>query len=1780
MRGLFFTAALFFAAAFANATVRINEFLADNGGSFTLPNGGEPDWIELHNDGNAPVDLAGWRLTDSANNPAKWVFPSAPESVIPANGYLLVIADSSATPVQNGRLHANFSLSKDGEYLALVRPDGTVANAFAPEFPPQLKDVSYGLAQKTTEWVGEGTPARYFVPDVSGPGSEHHGAGALGFADLGGTFTVTYYKLNAPVNSVDDAEAMIANPAHYQNPPHTVHPQTVNYTQEAAVHAFAPHNPFPTHASVNDSKNWFVLKCETALHIPDAGEWTFNVASDDGFRLRITGHGVDFVSEFPWLRGMGHSLATFNFPKAGVYGVSLLFFQNEGGAAVTFSAAKGFQTVFNSSFKLVGDPSGGVQHAGPVGAQIETDVANVMKNVNSRLDAEWDFYLDALPDPGDTVRLAVRYADGFVASVNNTPLQGASKNAPSPLAWDSVADAARAVNDVMVWEFFDVPPSCLAPGANTLRITALNSGAGNGTFFIQPRLVLNSGVLRAFYFADPTPGAPNGKACNPPTPEIVASEPRGYKTSAFNVALSGAPVIRYTLDGSVPTPHNGLTYSAPIPVSKTTVLRAAAPDAESIRQTTSTYTWIFAEDVIRQPHTTPPGWPADRQVNNRKMVYGMHQGTVNADTAGALNGLTNSIATISLVTDLAHLFSPQTGIYANPHNQGAAWERPVSVEIIDPVRGPQKEAHIDGGLRIRGAYSRSTENPKHSLRLFFRAALGDSKLHFPLFDEEGADAFDRVDLRAENNYSWAFENSTHHTMVRDVFSRDTQRDMGVPYTRTRYYHLYINGQYWGVYSTQERGDNHFAAAYLGGRKDDWDCVKTSQPGYTTTATDGTIKAFHDFHTLAVAQGFENSFAGNYQRALGRNPDGSPNPSFPVYLDEENLAAYMLCAWYVGDPDAPVSDWGNMVNNLYALFNRENPAGFIWLRHDAEHSLGGNRGYGPNCDTTMIGANFTEQHRFNPAVLHHKLAKHPAYLRNFADTARRHLHDNGALTPDNARARLQARMDEVDPAVILESARWGNGQRTRQEWLNECGWILNTYLPGRRDLLAAQLKARGWYPSIEPPDISHYGKTLPPGATVTLFGDTPFYYTLDGSDPLMPDGSPNPAALVSSPANPPQPVALVARGAVWKYYDLGHEPGAQASRLWSSPLYDDTAWPSGPAMLGFPGNDNANAVATQTRRFVSGNSGPQVTTTYFRHAFNVAALPSGAVFNMTLLRDDGLVMYLNGVEIFRDNMPAGPVTYGTHAPRVVGAPEQNTYYPHTLDIAHLLQPGVNTLAIELHQCNDTSTDLYLDLDLIAAPPGATAAHTATVGMASDLKLRARAFANSEWSALSQSNLRIEAPDPDYNDLRICEIMHAPYDTPGVSPGDRDNFAYLSIVNTGPVDINLNGVTLDVNIWHTFTEDLILPPNGAMFLVKSVSSFNARYANPNAFPVRAWTGASGKNNIARNGGFNNGLPVPDKEFHLMDPRGNTLQFIYYDSRFFNGATKNTGKHLVARDLSLPGLDPLWDTEDAWRASVDGQPVGHALPHDNDAACLGLRFYHFMPAPRDPDRDDYAFFSIVNTGPAPVNLRGVAFHNNINHLFLEDLVLPSSGWLVMAASTNAFPNRYSLPPGVPLRQIQRSRLNRNGDFSDDYSMCISAPAGTTVQRFIYDTNVWLGGAGKNAIYHYVAANPLLPVDAPGWSDGGNWVLSAGAQPVAPPVFVFESIRPVITGMRLEGKFLILSYESEEPVSVEYKNNLALPGWFAWPAADDGEELAIDLEALETADPSGSRFFRLVLE
>src|ERR1051325_795591 len=166
--------------------------------------------------------------------------------------------------------------------------------------------------------------------------------------------------------------------------------------------------------------------------------------------------------------------------------------------------------------------------------------------------------------------------------------------------------------------------------------------------------------------------------------------------------------------------------------------------------------------------------------------------------------------------------------------------------------------------------------------------------------------------------------------------------------------------------------------------------------------------------------------------------------------------------------------------------------------------------------------------------------------------------------------------------------------------------------------------------------------------------------------------------------------LAPPGADSKYLDNCSDLGT----VWQQISFDDSAWFSGPAQLGYGDGDERTVVG------YGPNSNFKYLTTYFRRAFTLSDPNSLAALTVRLLRDDGGIVYINGVEVFRSNMPEGFVNINTFASTTIPNADETRFFPKLIDPAVLVQ-GTNIIAVEIHQAAYNSSDISFDLDLVAA-----------------------------------------------------------------------------------------------------------------------------------------------------------------------------------------------------------------------------------------------------------------------------------------------------------------------------------------------------------------------------------------------------------------------------------------------------------------------------------------------
>jgi len=660
-------------------------------------------------------------------------------------------------------------------------------------------------------------------------------------------------------------------------------------------------------------------------------------------------------------------------------------------------------------------------------------------------------------------------------------------------------------------------PGWPAPGypAQTPDISYGVDGAGNNV-----------------WFASPSPGAPNDQGATGVVGAVSFSLPHGFYSGqqvlALNTPTPGA-TIRYTLDGSTPTPTNGepVAPGASLDVTSTSNVRAVAYRAGWITSPVETRSYLFVGDIANQDETTPPGWPDHLGVNDHHFYYGFD---ADLDAAGrqAVADALVAVPSISITTDLENLFDPATGIYVNPLERGSEWEREASIELIDPT-GAEPGFDINGGLRIRGNSSRNVNNPKHSLRFFFRNEYGDGRLEYPLFGVEGFDSFAKVDLRTAQSWSWQRTVSTREgrgdasTWLRDVWNRDTQGAMGQAYTRSRSYHLYLNGQYWGIYETEERVSDEYGADYFGGSENDYDVIKRLTGAFTAQATEGTYDGWASLWPIV-----SDLQVNDQEYAV---LDG--------LVDLENLADYYLLHFFGGDGDGAPRRTLTVANNWLAFRNRQGVGGagkWSFIDRDSESALchstpTENQAIAPDIDVTppwslTVETNAAPEFSMHPGYLHEALITHPAYVQLFQDRVQLHmLTPGGAMTIPEMEARFEARYDVVETMIDAEAARWGDSVIEpgfdRSDWLTATETLRNCFA-FRTTITQQQLTADGLWPLSEPPVVDPTSGPVAYGtpATVDAAGQSgTLYVTTDGTDPRAADGSVSATAFVYGGAIP-------------------------------------------------------------------------------------------------------------------------------------------------------------------------------------------------------------------------------------------------------------------------------------------------------------------------------------------------------------------------------------------------------------------------------------------------------------------------------------------------------------------------------------------------------------------------------------------------------------------------------------------------------------------------------------
>jgi len=1163
----------------------------------------------------------------------------------------------------------------------------------------------------------------------------------------------------------------------------------------------------------------------------------------------------------------------------------------------------------DSAWTQVKHPVGFETTAGTLERLVQTSIADDMRGTNASGYFRFPFQFDSSNKSIVGAEIRVTIDDGFIAYINGVEI--ASFNAPEQMVYNSRATGSRSDSVVASSPIIiDISSyiGAIVNGDNVLSVQAMNTSPGSSDFLLGVHLIADvqdvGGGSSYGFCKSPSPGFANSELSSQGKVADTKFTPdRGFYDESFRLEITSkteGATIRYTTDGSEPTATKGQVYSSPINITKSSIIRAAAFKNGYDSTNIDTHSYLFVNDIIRQSTSAPPGWPSG-SVNGQRYQYGMNQSVVNS-TNSQIGGVEKvkdalkSLPAISIVTEQANLTSAQTGIYSNPQRDGVAWERESSIEMIFPPNwidpyGNEKGFQSPCGLRIRGGYSRRTQNPKHSFRIFFRSEYGNGKLNYPIYGEEGADVFNKFDLRGPQNYSWAQGDTSRNSFIRDTWSRDLQGEMGQPYKRGRWIQLFLNGIYWGMFQIDERAEASYGEIYFGGEKDDYDVVK-SYGG----VTDGNRSSYQ-----RLWQKWQQGFRTNatYYDVQGMNPDGTINPDKERLVNIENLIDYMIITYYTGDRDGPGSRYTQpRPNNYFGIYNRENPQGYQFFEHDSEHSLG-------TGENNMVSP-FTRSsslNDFNPHTLHERFARDSEeYRMLFSDRLAMYCYNEGLLTADAGIERVDTRAEQLDPGVIAHSARWGNTSRSRTAWLGAVNGVRN-FISSRVPTLVSQLRSVSWYPDIDPPKFSKHGGFISSTQQILLSGGPGLiYYTDNGDDPRKIGGGINPQAKIFEGNTSSE--TLFQRGSVWKYLDNGSNAGT----AWRSGTFNDASWKSGAAELGYGDGGERTTISYGT------SSTSKYVTSYFRAKFTESNVNKFGELELRLRRDDGAVVYINGKEVTRSGMPGGTITYQTFASNISGGDDETTFYAFPIETSSLVN-GQNVIAVEVHQSSRTSSDVSFDLELVGVKfSNPNPLYLKTEGQNT---IKARVKNNSEWSALTTADFIVDAEPARADNLAISEIHYRPAapseDEIEAGYNDRSDFEFIELLNISPRAIDLSLLKFSDGIDFNFSTAVTgrtLSPGERLIIVNNLDAFNMRYGK--VLPQQTKIAGEYKGKLDNDG----------EQLAIYTDGVKIIDIIFNDGAEWPGGADGDGFSLIKINPAVNSVNPDAST---WRSSaaVGGNP-----------------------------------------------------------------------------------------------------------------------------------------------------------------------------------------------------------------------------------------------------------------
>lgn len=717
---------------------------------------------------------------------------------------------------------------------------------------------------------------------------------------------------------------------------------------------------------------------------------------------------------------------------------------------------------------------------------------------------------------------------------------------------------------------------------------------------------------------------------------------------------------------------------------------------------------------------------------------------------------------VSVVTENGNLFSDTYGCYvkgtsgipgrgqSTDCNWNMEWERPVNFEYFTADGKRVFNQEVD--FSMSGGWSRAYT--PHSFKLkASKQNEGKNSLDYPFYAEKPHLKHKSILLRnGGNDNTFRMKDATLQRIV-TTSGLDIEAQSYLPVMH------YINGRYIGLINLREPNNKHYAYANYGYDDDEIDQFEIG-PDSCYTQMCGTEEAYNRWYELSA-----------------NAADAATYEQIAQLVDIDEYINYLAIETFLG-----AGDWPR--NNIKG-FRKRDGGKFRFVLFDLDGTLSHTdpfnnferleRGYGDFIFS--LGTRLPFHNKFVTIFLN--MLRNEKFRKQFIDTYC--MMGGSVFHPDRARPIIQQVADQINPVLAYEGITY-----------NETAYkLLNAMTTSRTNTM---LNALRYYPAFNlyetQPQQCRIAGSTPQGKIFInnlpvptnrfdgqLFGPiqlraaTPVGYRFVGWRSANGGGSTN-------------EMQILERGSEWSYYDQG----SLDNENWYAENYGAGTWSVGQAPFGFSNNAGVQGQFKTTLNY--GND-PQNKrpTYYFRKSITLEKAPdANQDFTLNFSVDDGCVVYVNGQEAGRNNMPSGTVSYNTYSSAYAGTQPNDG---NIVIKGRFFKKGQNIIAVEVHNSSASSTDLYWDANLSSAQAGTSTSQASIVSTDSIYNLPA----TGDYELTAVFEPIPAAEQENLAPIRINEVSAA--NSVFVNEYYKRN-DWLELYNTTDQDIDLAGMYLTDNL----------------------------------------------------------------------------------------------------------------------------------------------------------------------------------------------------------------------------------------------------------------------------------------------------------------------------------------------------------------------------------------------